>query len=428
MAELMRMPEISANMESAILASWSVAPGTTFAVGEIIAVIETEKAVVDYEAESAGVLVRALALEGSEVAVGDPIALIAAVGEVIDDPDAVLAQLGGVSHEQALVSNSEPALPSAGAASSASAPSVSAPSVAVLLVEADGSGRQFSSPLARKLAREANIDLGPVVGSGPNGRIVRRDVQSAIAAHSSSGRASVPEAQSSVLVATETSRDIPHTKLRKIIASRLIESKTTAPHFYVRGTANIGDLLRMREQINEGASARVSVNDILIKAMAKAHAAVPALNVIWTPDSIRHFSSVDISVAISTERGLVTPVIRGVDRLSVTEISMTVKDFAERAKEGRLQQQELEGGTTTISNLGMFGTEEFTAIINPPQASILAVGAGRDVPVVKDGAVSIGTVASFVLSVDHRPVDGVDAAQWMKVFRELLEHPAKILA
>lgn len=423
MAELMRMPEITANMESAILASWSVAPGATFAVGEIIAVIETEKAVVDYEAESDGVFVRPLASEGAEVAVGEPIALIAAVGEVIADPDTVLASLGAGDAAATPVSNEAPA---SAPEASALVPAESAADVQ--RVAADGGIRKFSSPLARKLAREANIDLTPVVGTGPNGRIVRRDVQSAIAAQTAASGAMAPRAQVAASAPAAASQDIPHTKLRKIIASRLIESKTTAPHFYVRGTADIGELLRMREQINEGSSIRVSVNDILIKAMAKAHAAVPALNVIWTPDSIRQFASVDISVAISTERGLVTPVLRGVDRLSVTEISVAVKDFAERAKEGRLQQQELEGGTTTISNLGMFGTEEFTAIINPPQASILAVGAGRQVPLVKDGALSIGTVASFVLSVDHRPVDGVDAAQWMKAFRELLEHPAKILA
>ena len=408
-------------MESAILASWSVAPGATFAVGEIIAVIETEKAVVDYEAESDGVFVRPLASEGAEVAVGEPIALIAAVGEVIADPDAVLASLGAGDAAAARDSNEAPA-------SAPAAPVPGEPVAHAQPVAADGEIRQFSSPLARKLAREANIDLAPVRGTGPNGRIVRRDVQSAIAAQSAASGAPAPKAQLVGSAPAAAAQDIPHTKLRKIIASRLIESKTTAPHFYVRGTADIGELLRMREQINEGSSIRVSVNDILIKAMAKAHAAVPALNVIWTPDSIRQFSSVDISVAISTERGLVTPVLRGVDRMSVSEISAAVKDFAERAKEGRLQQQELEGGTTTISNLGMFGTEEFTAIINPPQASILAVGAGRQVPLVKDGALAIGTVASFVLSVDHRPVDGVDAAQWMKAFRELLEHPAKILA
>ncbi len=423
MAELMRMPEITANMESAILASWSVAPGATFAVGEMIAVIETEKAVVDYEAESAGVFIRPLVAEGADVAVGDPIALIAAVGEVIADPDAVLIELGADTPTATTVSAEKlEAVSAAPTSTMASADAI------VQTGAAEAGSRKFSSPLARKLARESNIDLNSVVGTGPNGRIVRRDILSAMTAQPAGGESAAQKAHSTVSIPAGSSQDIPHTKLRKVIASRLVESKTTAPHFYVRGSADIGELLRMREQINEGSTTRVSVNDILIKAMAKAHLAVPALNVIWTTDSIRQFSSVDIAVAISTERGLVTPVLRGVDRLSVTEISSAVKDFAERAKAGRLQQQELEGGTTTISNLGMFGTEEFTAIINPPQASILAVGAGREVAVVKDGAVAIATVASFVLSVDHRPVDGVDAAQWMQSFRDLLEHPAKILA
>ena len=184
----------------------------------------------------------------------------------------------------------------------------------------------------------------------------------------------------------------------------------------------------MREEINDGGDVRVSVNDILIKAMAKAHQMVPGLNVIWMPEAIRSFTSVDISVAISTPGGLVTPVIRGVDRLSVTEISRVVKDFAERGRAGRLQQSELEGGTATISNLGMFGTEDFAAIINPPQASILAVGASQQAAVVRDGAIAVGTVMRYTLSVDHRPVDGVLAAEWMRVFTELLEHPARILA
>jgi pyruvate dehydrogenase E2 component (dihydrolipoamide acetyltransferase) len=222
--------------------------------------------------------------------------------------------------------------------------------------------------------------------------------------------------------------EVPHTRLRRAIASRLIESKTTAPHFYVRGTARVDELLLMREQINEGSAVRVSVNDILIKAMARAHQLVPAMNVVWTPDAVLRFSSVDIAVAISTDNGLVTPVVRNAEQLTVTQIAATVRDFAERARSGRLQQAELEGGSTSISNLGMHGTEEFAAIINPPQASILAVGATRQAPIVVDGAVVAGTVMTATLSVDHRPVDGVVAAQWMKAFVDLLEHPVRILA
>lgn len=418
MAELLRMPEVSANLETAILTNWSIAEGEAFQLKDIIAVIETEKAVVDYEAESAGVLVRKLVADGADVAVGEPIAVVAAVGESIADVDAVVSQLVG------------------DVALAVSAPEVSSNSdatvIAAVVVEADPittaiGGRRFSSPLARKIAREAGVDLASVTGSGPGGRIVRRDVNAAVLNASSKSSAHQPAAPVTALAASDFT-DTPHSKLRKLIAARLVESKTTAPHFYVRGSAEVSALLRMREEINDGRDVRVSVNDILIKAMAKAHQVVPGLNVIWMPDVIRSFTSVDISVAISTPAGLVTPVIRGVDRLSVTEISRVVKDFAERGRAGRLQQSELEGGTATISNLGMFGTEEFSAIINPPQASILAVGASKQEAVVRKGAITVGTVMRFTLSVDHRPVDGVLAAEWMRVFTELLEHPARILA
>lgn len=415
MAELLRMPEVSANLESAILSAWSVDEGSTFTARDVIAVIETEKAVVDYEIETSGVLIRKLVADGAEVAVGDPIAVLAAVGESVADVDAVVAELAG------------------GAAPAAAAPSAEAP----VAVETQGMAaglpveRVFSSPLARKLAREAGLDVAVLTGTGPNGRIVRRDVEAAVASGAVPAAQAGASAASAASVAAVPSGgfvDIPHSRLRKAIANRLIESKTTAPHFYLRGSAEVSALLRMREEINDGAEVRVSVNDLLIKAIAKAHTLVPGLNVIWLPDAVRQFDSVDISVAISTPNGLVTPVVRGADRRSVTEISRIVKDFAERGRAGRLQQSELEGGSVSISNLGMFGTEDFAAIINPPQASILAVGAAREEPVVRDGVLAVGTVLRFTLSVDHRPVDGVLAAEWMREFTTLLEHPAKILA
>lgn len=415
MAELLRMPEVSANLESAILSAWSVDEGSTFTARDVIAVIETEKAVVDYEIETSGVLIRKLVADGAEVAVGDPIAVLAAVGESVADVDAVVAELAG------------------GAAPAAAAPSAEAP----VAVETQGMAaglpveRVFSSPLARKLAREAGLDVAVLTGTGPNGRIVRRDVEAAVASGAVPAAQAGASAASAASVAAVPSGgfvDIPHSRLRKAIANRLIESKTTAPHFYLRGSAEVSALLRMREEINDGAEVRVSVNDLLIKAIAKAHTLVPGLNVIWLPDAVRQFDSVDISVAISTPNGLVTPVVRGADRRSVTEISRIVKDFAERGRAGRLQQSELEGGSVSISNLGMFGTEDFAAIINPPQASILAVGAAREEPVVRDGVLAVGNVLRFTLSVDHRPVDGVLAAEWMREFTTLLEHPARILA
>ena len=222
--------------------------------------------------------------------------------------------------------------------------------------------------------------------------------------------------------------DVPHTRLRRAIAARLTESKQNAPHFYLRGSAQVDRLLALREELNAGDGARVSVTDLVVKAVARAHVLVPALNVVWSADAVRHFTAVDVAVAVATDNGLVTPVLRGVENLSVTAVSAAVRDRAERARAGRLQQQELEGGVITVTNLGMFGTEEFAAIINPPHAAILAVGAVRAEPVVRDGALAVGQVLRCTLSVDHRPVDGVDAARWMRCFIGLLEAPLRILA
>jgi pyruvate dehydrogenase E2 component (dihydrolipoamide acetyltransferase) len=222
--------------------------------------------------------------------------------------------------------------------------------------------------------------------------------------------------------------DIPHTRLRKAIASRLVESKQTAPHFYVRATVRADRLVALRAEINDGATAKISLNDLVVKAVAAAHLAVPEMNVVWTPDAVRTFDTVDIAVAVATDRGLVTPVLRDVASLSVRAVAAQVRDLATRAREGKLKQTELEGGTISVTNLGMYGVEEFAAIINPPHAAILAVGAVRDEPVVEDGAVVPGKVMTVTLSVDHRPVDGVVAARWLAALKELLEHPARALA
>ena len=222
--------------------------------------------------------------------------------------------------------------------------------------------------------------------------------------------------------------DIPHSRLRRAIANRLVESKTTAPHFYLRGSAHVDRLMALRAEINNGEDVRVSVNDLVIKAVAAAMVRVPAMNVIWTADAIRQFHTVDMAVAIATESGLVTPVLRNVDDMSVRHIAATTKDYAERARAGGLKQAELEGGSTSVTNLGMFGTEDFDAIINPPHASILAVGAAKEQPIVADGHVTVGSVMKVSLSVDHRPVDGATAAEWMRELIRLLEQPAKMLA
>jgi pyruvate dehydrogenase E2 component (dihydrolipoamide acetyltransferase) len=417
--ELLRMPEVAAGTTEAVLSSWSVSENAAITAREVIATVETAKAVVDVEAETDGVVLRLLVAPGAEVETGTPIALVAASGEHVADIDSALRDLG--------LAASPPAHPVApDVPEAATTPEPSPLQVEVPSLEPRPSGghdRVFASPLARRRAKEAGLSIEQINGTGPQGRVVRRDVEAAVASASAAPRDDTVESTSPA-----PWTDVPHSKLRRLVAARLTESKQQAPHFYVRGTARVDRLLALRQELNEDAQVRISVNDLVIKAVARAHALTPALNVIWTPDAIRSFSGVDVSVAIATDTGLVTPVLRSVQDMSVSAVARNVQDLVDRAKAGRLQQHELEGGSVTITNLGMFGTEEFAAIINPPQASILAVGAARQEPVVVDGAVRPATCLRLTLSVDHRAVDGVSAAEWMRVLIALLEHPARILA
>jgi pyruvate dehydrogenase E2 component (dihydrolipoamide acetyltransferase) len=414
----MRMPEVAAGATEAVLAAWNVVPGASFAAGDLVVTVETDKAIVDVEADADGVLLRTLVEPGATVEVGGPIALLGAAGEQVDDVDQALAELG-VGAPVAASSDDDVA----------QGPGETAPPAAVLPAAttsvaeaADHDGRVFASPLARRLAREAGVPLAQLTGSGPDGRIRRRDVE-AYVSHRPAGPTVAAAA-----VATDDFWDEPVSRMRSAIAARLTQSVQTAPHFYVRGRARVDRLLELRREINDGGGVKVSVNDLVVKAVAKAHTVVPELNVVWTGDTVRHFAHVDVAIAVATAHGLVTPVVRGVDRLTVTELAAATQDLVVRAQEKRLQQSELEGGTVSVSNLGMFGTEEFSAIINPPQSSILAVGAARQEPVAVDGALAVATVLRVTLSVDHRPVDGATAARWMQAFVELLEHPARILA
>ena len=463
MASIVRMPGISADSEEAVLLDWSVSVGAQIQSGDVLASVETEKANVDIESDQDGVLWRTLAEPGATVAVGAPIAILLAVGEASDDAAAILASLG-LAPEGA-------ASPVASPAAAASPPAVeveaeseaAAPNAEVLVTEVDAEparsavgGRRFASPLARRVAREHNLSLADLDGTGPDGRIVRADVAAAIARADTAASAALALASESapaipavavVLVApaaavatsaapapvatpasTDAFTDIPHTGMRRAVARFLTQSKREAPHFYLTATCRVDELLALREQINATSAVRVSINDFVVKAVAKALALVPEMNVIWTDDAVRRFTSVDVCVAIGSSRGLVTPVIRSADTLSLTQISSQVRDFVSRANEGRLKQNELEGGTFTVTNLGMFGVENFSAIINPPQVGILAVGAVVERPVVVAGAIEVGRTLSVTMSVDHRPVDGVLAAQWLQHFTTLLEHPLQILA
>jgi pyruvate dehydrogenase E2 component (dihydrolipoamide acetyltransferase) len=449
--ELLRMPEIATGTTEAVLSSWSVAENATVSAHDVVAVVETAKAVVDVEAETDGVLVRLLVEPGAEVATGAPIALVAGPGEQVGDVESALRDLG-VSVVAAPGAAGAPAADALEVpeASTTQEPAPVSPSSGVAVTEAPATasgahttpasanghgGRVFTSPIARRLAREAGLSVEQIRGTGPGGRIVRRDVERAVAEGAAPAMQPVrpiasPAAAETQRVGGPAYTEIPHTRQRRLIAARLTESVQTAPHFYLRASVRVDRLLALRAELNAGAAsdATVSVNDLVVKAVGAAHLLVPELNVTWTPDAVRSYASVDVAVAVATDGGLVTPVVRSVPDLSVTAVARTVRDLAERARSGRLQQHELEGATITVTNLGMYGTEEFAAIINPPQASILAVGAARQEPVVVDGTLSVATVMRLTLSVDHRPVDGVTAARWLAALVDLLEHPARVLA
>jgi len=414
------MPEVAANATEAVLAEWLVGENAEFAALDTIATVETEKALVDVEAEDAGVVLKTLVPPGALVEVGAPIAVLGAPGEAAADLDALLAELGVAEPVEHVVPERRSVPDPVVEVRGAPAPS---------LETTPQNGRIFASPLARKLARLAEIPVEQIAGTGPRGRILRRDVEAAVAGRSTSVVEPVEtpaptQGGRPVVEPVET----PHSRLRRAIASRLVESKQTAPHFYLRATVRADRLVALRAELNEGAETRVSLNDLVVKAVAAAHARVPEMNVVWTPDAVRSFSSVDVAVAVATDRGLVTPVLRDVTSLTVSAVAARVQDLVTRAREGRLKQDELEGGTISVTNLGMYGVEEFAAIINPPHAAILAVGAVRDEPVVEDGAVVPGRVMTVTLSVDHRPVDGVVAARWLAALVDLLEHPTRILA
>lgn len=436
MPALYRMPEVAAGATDALLSEWLVAENAEFAQGDMLVTVETDKASVDIEAETAGVILRHLVEAGSRVEVGDAIAFIADVGQSVPDVDAALAELGVDGTAVGVGTPEVDVLPEAAEADDAAEPTIK---TAATDADAPGTdaakpGRRFIAPLVRRLAAEHDLDLDGVVGTGPNGRMVKRDIVDLLNAPDAPAEPVAPTAPAASQPTTSASdtgalgyTDLPHTRIRRAIAARLTESKSQAPHFYLRGSADVGELLALRAVINESAAVKVSVNDLVVKAAAAAHVAVPAMNVIWTADAIRQYDTVDLAIAVASEGGLVTPVVRNVAGQSITAIAATTRDVAERARSGGLKQPELVGGTMTISNLGMYGTQEFAAIINPPQSAILAVGGAMKQAVVADDQLTVATVVQFTLSVDHRPVDGAVAAEWMKTFIGIIEAPMRIL-
>lgn len=431
------MPGVSANATEAVLAEWLVAESGEFAGGDALATVETDKALVEVEADAAGVVLKALVEPGSQVEVGAPIAVLGAPGEQVDDLEAVLHELGVTKTTAAVVPERrdvpqqtvvrvEPDVdPGSGA------PVVEAPLAETSAgeVPAASNRRVFVSPLARRIARDAGIPVEDIPGTGPRQRVLRRDVE-ALTAQRAASTAPAPAVSETPTATAAAYDEVPHTRLRRAVAARLVSSKQQAPHFYVRAKVRVERLITLRAELNEvlAGETKVSLNDLVIKAVALAHQRVPDLNVTWTDDAVHRWHAADIAVAVATDRGLVTPVVRDVGSRSVSQIAGAVQELAGRAREGRLRQEELEGGSITVSNLGMFGVEEFAAIINPPHAAILAVGAVREGPVVDSGAVVPGAVMSLTLSVDHRPADGSVAALWMRELTGLLERPVRLLS
>jgi pyruvate dehydrogenase E2 component (dihydrolipoyllysine-residue acetyltransferase) len=439
MASVVRMPSVLAGASEAAIANWLVAPGDTVEVGQPLAEIETEKALVEYAAEEAGVVGRLVLGAGDTGEIGDPIAVLVSDGETDADIDAALGSQAVATTSATAASPAASAATSATSATSATVASPSTPATQANGHQAQAAGRGgrlFASPLVRKIAGERGIDLAAIAGTGPNGRIVRRDLEQFLASHPARGAEPAGEIPGGVpqdgrqesaprppLPPTAGDRLVPHTPMRRAIARRLTESKTTVPHFYMAAECAVDELLELRERINETAPVKISVNDFVVMAVAAAFRDVPEANVTWSDEGLVEHGSVDISIAVATEGGLVTPVLRGVDGKRLSDIARESQDLARRARDRRLRQEELEGGTFSVSNLGMYGTLEFSAIINPPQSGILAVGAAKQQPVAADGAVTVATVMRCTLSVDHRAIDGALAARWLAAFTTRLEHP-----
>ena len=417
MAVNILMPALSPTMTDGTLARWLVSEGDAVRSGDVIAEIETDKATMEVEALDDGVMAKLVVAEGTQnVAVN---ALIA-----------VLAEEGEDASEAAKEAENAPIAAPTPAPTAASTPAptpVSAPAAPQLAAGQKGE-RVFASPLARRIAGDAGLDIGNLAGTGPHGRIIRADVEEAIA--NAGTVAAAPSAAASMMrVAGQSERFEPHSAMRRVIAERLQQSKQNAPHFYLTVDCEIDTLLQARKALNEAApeGVKISVNDMVVKAAAAALIAVPEVNGYFEEAGCRYFSDADICIAVAVDGGLVTPVIKAANHLGLSAIASASADLAKRARDNQLDPAEYTGGTFTISNLGMFGVREFSAVINPPQAAILAVGAGEKRPVVRGDALDIATVMSVTLSADHRIVDGAVGARWLQAFKGAIENPVTML-
>jgi pyruvate dehydrogenase E2 component (dihydrolipoamide acetyltransferase) len=438
------MPALSPTMEKGNLIKWLKKEGDKVKSGDVIAEIETDKATMEFEAVDEGTMGKILVPEGTQdIAINAPIAILLTEGE---DKNAIAAAPAAAKAAPAAAPPPQAAATPPPAARAAPAPAAAPPAaVSSPTVNANGNARVFASPLARRMAKEAGVDVAQVKGSGPHGRVVKADVDAVTSGKAPLAAKTAPsapavapsmsDAQVMKLFDEGEYEVVPHDNVRKIIAKRLVEAKTTIPHFYLTIDTEIDALLGLRGEINAAAPTKdgkpawkVSVNDLIIKALAMALQRVPDANVTWTEAGMLHHKRSDIGVAVSIPGGLITPVVRHAETKRISEISIEMKDLAARARVRKLAPQEYQGGTSAVSNLGMFGIKDFAAVINPPHATILAVGAGIETPVVRDGKVEIRTIMTCTLSTDHRAVDGALGAQLFAAFRELIEKPAGMLA
>ncbi len=442
MATNILMPALSPTMTEGTLARWLKKEGEAVKAGDVIAEIETDKATMEVEAVDEGILGKILVADGTaNVKVNAPIAVLIEDGESTEaapPPPAKIAPAVSDAPKQAPVETASGGPAPVHAKDAANGHDTSQSRIAV-------------SPLARRMAKQSNIDLSTLKGSGPNGRIVRADIEAAAGKPQPQAATAAPAPQAAAPAAAATPPPapqpsakpaapitaphtlVPNTTMRKTISRRLLESHQGVPFFFVTLDMEIDNLLKLRADLNAKSpkdgkgTFKLSVNDLVIKAAAATLRRVPELNASYTDDAIAIYDDVDISVAVSLPTGLITPIVRNADRKGLATISNEMKDLGARAKSGKLKPEEFQGGTFSISNLGMFGTKQFTAIINPPQAAILAVGAGDQRPVVKNGALAIATVMTCTLSVDHRVADGVLGAQWMAEFKKLIEDPLSLM-
>ncbi|CAO3985151.1 pyruvate dehydrogenase complex dihydrolipoamide acetyltransferase [Achromobacter mucicolens] len=439
MAYLIKLPSVAADASGGVLHQWLKQEGDRVAVGEALAEVETEKAIVEINAEQAGVLGRIVVQAGpASVPINTVIGVLIADGEDAAAIDRALAEHGGAA---VAAGSADGASTGGAAAPGASAASASAGAGAASASQQAGNasasaaqspaassaapvpgGRLFASPVARRLAAQWHVDLLGVTGTGPHGRIVRRDVEAA------RNRAPAASPAAAPLAGRPAARRVPHTGMRRAIARRLTESKQHVPHFYLTVDCRMDALLALRAQANQGGAVKLSVNDFIVRAAALALREVPEVNASWHDDDIEYHAGADVSVAVATDGGLVTPIVRDADIKPLSAISGEIAELAARAKVNRLKPEEFTGGSLTVSNLGMYGISQFAAIINPPQAAILAVGAAERRPVVDaEGQLAAATVMTVTLSADHRVVDGAVGARWLAAFRTLIENPVRIL-